>query len=652
MRDPRPPKSDPTLDPLLERLAFLEKTNGGLKDQLTERRFGLEVQNAALREQLEAARAELARQQEALENFCRETLAAGQARDRAEAAAQEAFQVRDDALRLREEMRGQLEADAKAREEAAALEAAVRRESQELEEKIRGELKSALLDAQNLRAQLEISLQEKSEAVERAAAELRSRAEAEAASAEAQRRKTEADGAWEARLGVAAAEREKLLAENEDVRRVAAAMEAQIQLERRSFEEARAEGDDLRRRLEAAEAERDLERLNARNDRSALSALELQLQQERLSAHEARQSLSASLEQAEAQAARQLKAQSDALAEREERLVRLEDELHALREAHGKSEAELGRLAGVAAQRDALAAERDALAAKVEHAREAIARAEEALRDLQRRSDEGAAEFRAKLDAAAAERAERAAAEPVESPDQSLLDPVWAKVIPTLRRTVAASFARLRQLPLGSIPEGPRAMIRMAAVSLTQTSDMLKALEEYFDESGAPAAPGKAETAVEAALAAWDAPMRRRQIAVQKRVDPGLPKVVLADEPLRVAVFQILRNTHDAMPRGGSLSVHIGRDAATGGVLVRFADSGPGFSAKTLETLFAPFASARPGHLGLGLTLARRILRRFGGDVEAANAAAPAKGVVVTLRLVPPQDVPPLAAEPPGYGPT
>jgi signal transduction histidine kinase len=242
---------------------------------------------------------------------------------------------------------------------------------------------------------------------------------------------------------------------------------------------------------------------------------------------------------------------------------------------------------------------------------------------------------RAVLKERALRRLGKKAPDAAPQPLEGLLDPVWAKVLPTLRGPVAAAFSRLRQIPLGSVPEGPRAMLRFAAVSLTQTSDMLKSLEEFYREDGIPAESRRAEAAIEAALASWEVPLRQRKISVIRRVEAGLPPVMVNEESLRVAVFQVLRNAYDAMPIGGSLTVALSRDAATGGVSARFSDTGPGFSPAALETLFAPFAGARAGHLGLGLGLARRILRRCGGDVEAGNNPAPAKGAFVAMNLVP-----------------
>jgi two-component system C4-dicarboxylate transport sensor histidine kinase DctB len=50
------------------------------------------------------------------------------------------------------------------------------------------------------------------------------------------------------------------------------------------------------------------------------------------------------------------------------------------------------------------------------------------------------------------------------------------------------------------------------------------------------------------------------------------------------------------------------------------------------ETLFAPFESAKPGGLGLGLAIARDIAREFGGDLILEPGVAPGATFVLTLR--------------------
>ena len=453
------PDPDAFLNPLLERLAFIETDNDRLKTSLSDRNFNAEIQNIALREQLEQAKVELAGQQEALDNFCRELLAAAQARDGAQAESDEQLKLREAAVRERDDMSRRLD---DAQRTSAGAEA------------LKARLDESLRDAGTLQLQLDLARQAKVEVLRELAA---------------------------------------LRDETENGRRVSAAKEAELNLEL----------EDVRRA---------------------------------------------------------------------EKIMRLQA---------GLSYAER--------------------AEAVEAALDRYRTHEAALREAQ-----------------------PPPAEP-RMPPEELLDPVWAKALPALRRPLSAAYEHLRHLNLSVIPAGPRAMIRLAGASLTQTSDMLKTLEEFFDERAPAAAPGRAEAPLDAALAAWENAFKQRRIAIVRRVAPGLPQVLLCEESLRSAVFQVLLNAYEAMPRGGTLTLKASRESSTGGVLVRFSDTGPGFAPKTLTTLFTPFSAARPGHLGLGLCLARRVMRRFGGDVSAANASNK-KGAVVTLRLAP-HDAP-LPQPPPG----
>ena len=96
---------------------------------------------------------------------------------------------------------------------------------------------------------------------------------------------------------------------------------------------------------------------------------------------------------------------------------------------------------------------------------------------------------------------------------------------------------------------------------------------------------------------------------------------------LERAVGNLLDNALRHTPSGGTIAIgwHAGADRITFTV----ADTGPGIPALDLPHLFEPLyrgeASRNPetGGVGLGLTIARRILRAHGGDLSAANRRAP-----------------------------
>jgi len=99
---------------------------------------------------------------------------------------------------------------------------------------------------------------------------------------------------------------------------------------------------------------------------------------------------------------------------------------------------------------------------------------------------------------------------------------------------------------------------------------------------------------------------------------------------LAVAVRCLLENSAEADAPEIRLSLSRERDDC----VICVSDTGRGIAEP--EKCLEPFASTKPGHLGLGLGVARRIAARLGG---ALIIGRPASGAEVILRL-------PLVAEP------
>ena len=86
---------------------------------------------------------------------------------------------------------------------------------------------------------------------------------------------------------------------------------------------------------------------------------------------------------------------------------------------------------------------------------------------------------------------------------------------------------------------------------------------------------------------------------------------------------------------GGSATLQV-EDSATS-VTVRIADDGPGLPADQLERVFEPFyrleasRNRSSGGTGLGLGIARNIVRAHGGELTLHNRAAGGLEAVLTL---------------------
>jgi len=127
---------------------------------------------------------------------------------------------------------------------------------------------------------------------------------------------------------------------------------------------------------------------------------------------------------------------------------------------------------------------------------------------------------------------------------------------------------------------------------------------------------------------------RRQQVEVQL---PESPIVLLIDEVrLTQVIVNLLTNACKFTPAGGKIRVHAGVDRERMRATIAVTDSGIGISPAMLQRIFDPFeqgyGAEREGGLGIGLTLARRIVELHGGSLTAASSGE-GKGSVFTVTL-------------------
>jgi CheY-like chemotaxis protein/nitrogen-specific signal transduction histidine kinase len=118
---------------------------------------------------------------------------------------------------------------------------------------------------------------------------------------------------------------------------------------------------------------------------------------------------------------------------------------------------------------------------------------------------------------------------------------------------------------------------------------------------------------------------------------PESPVCVMGDA-LRLAqvVSNLINNAAKYTPGGGRISVELTEEA--GEAVVRVSDDGMGLPPDMLEHVFDMFAQVdrtlerAQGGLGIGLSLARRLMQLHGGSVSASSAGSD-QGSTFTLRL-------------------
>jgi CheY-like chemotaxis protein len=156
-------------------------------------------------------------------------------------------------------------------------------------------------------------------------------------------------------------------------------------------------------------------------------------------------------------------------------------------------------------------------------------------------------------------------------------------------------------------------------------------------------APFDLTDCVEGALATSAAAARAKGLAIAAIVDPALPAWREGDAMrLRQVLLGLLGNAIKFTTHG-EVVLRVDAAGARHGVRLQVSDTGIGIDAQRLPHVFEPFAvgdesSTRPvGGAGLGLAIARELVRRMGGEISARSE--PGRGslfeAVVQLPLAP-----------------
>lgn len=130
-------------------------------------------------------------------------------------------------------------------------------------------------------------------------------------------------------------------------------------------------------------------------------------------------------------------------------------------------------------------------------------------------------------------------------------------------------------------------------------------------------------------------------------VDPATMPVVSVDASHVVdMLMDLILNSADAMPKGGSITIDAGtfrlvkpdprlnpRAKAGAYAVLHISDTGCGMSRQTLERIFEPFFTTKSAdlHVGLGLSVVHSAIQRYGGWIKVSSE--PDHGATFALYL-------------------
>ncbi len=133
------------------------------------------------------------------------------------------------------------------------------------------------------------------------------------------------------------------------------------------------------------------------------------------------------------------------------------------------------------------------------------------------------------------------------------------------------------------------------------------------------------------------APMGRPPITPELYLDEKLPKPMADPILLRRALENLILNSLDAMPAGGTLTVRTAH--RPGAVRLEVTDTGEGLSPEECSRLFTPYYTTKRHGTGLGLAIVQSVVSDHSGRIEVESA--PGAGATFRIELPMEQKVSP-----------
>lgn len=207
---------------------------------------------------------------------------------------------------------------------------------------------------------------------------------------------------------------------------------------------------------------------------------------------------------------------------------------------------------------------------------------------------------------------------------------------------LSAGMAHEIRNPLGSIKGaaeilkddyGPDAPQHEFIEILLKETDRLNKIVQEFLSFARPKPPELREEDInellESVLALTAQPARKAGISVEKRLDHTIGKWNLDSDLLKQAFLNLVLNSIQAMPEGGTLTVESARRDDR--IEVKIVDTGMGISTDNRKRLFSPFFTTKKDGTGLGLAITYRIIQNHRGTIDVASE--PGKGSTFTITI-------------------
>ncbi len=129
--------------------------------------------------------------------------------------------------------------------------------------------------------------------------------------------------------------------------------------------------------------------------------------------------------------------------------------------------------------------------------------------------------------------------------------------------------------------------------------------------------------------------MAKKQIAIERVYEDGLPPVRVDRDRLSQAFLNLLLNSLESMEDGGKIRIGLKRERGGGqeSLKVTISDTGRGIPREDLGKVFEPFFSTKRKGTGLGLAIVHQIVESHRGEITVDSRAGEGTTFQITLPM-------------------
>jgi signal transduction histidine kinase len=141
--------------------------------------------------------------------------------------------------------------------------------------------------------------------------------------------------------------------------------------------------------------------------------------------------------------------------------------------------------------------------------------------------------------------------------------------------------------------------------------------------------PGNLNQMVNDVLGLLRPQLSANKVEVRLSLDQAAAHGLFDDASMRGALMNIMLNSIEAMPEGGTLS--IANDRTHELLRLQIVDTGRGIDREQAKKIFEPFYTTKTNGLGLGMPYAKKIIDQHGGTISLTSH--PGEGTTISIAL-------------------